>query len=77
VVIHQTWDIAQKVNLDVGQAPGATEREAPTQSQQGPKLGLRPASAVDCYADLLKMGYAAEARDFAVALTRHGTWSGH
>lgn len=31
---------------------------------------IGPASIVDCYADLLEMGYVAKARDFAVAIAK-------
>lgn len=37
------------------------------------RRGKRVASALDCLADLLEMGYQAEARDFALALVRRAT----
>ncbi|WP_343641760.1 hypothetical protein [Roseateles sp.] len=37
-----------------------------------PVFRIEPASAVDCFADLLEMGYAREAREFALAMTSRG-----
>jgi len=37
-----------------------------------PVFRIEPASVVDCFADLLEMGYAREAREFALAMTSRG-----
>jgi len=72
VVIHETWDIAMKARIGASPqlSPGV-----PLVMTTGFYPALRPASAVDCYADLLEQGYEAEARDFAVALSRRGAWT--
>ena len=60
LVLHHTCDVRLIVPTDAGRGRTAGE--------------LSAASAVDCYADLLEIGYAGEARDFALAMTRRAGW---
>jgi hypothetical protein len=64
LVLHFTRDVrppSLRRNREEANSAGPAADE--------PVFRIEPASAVDCYADLLEMGYAREAREFALAMT--------
>jgi hypothetical protein len=64
LVIHCTWDMRRERPGDTNSGSRSPLYEAHPDAPSG------AASMVDYFTDLLEMGYQAEARDFAVAMTR-------
>jgi len=63
LVLHHTRDVRARCN--------AVDARHGNVMASGEVIGgLRLSSVVDCYTDLLDMGYAGEAREFALAMTR-------
>lgn len=64
LVLHHTWDMRLE-------SPSNTEQASRAALYESRRHGaIAPASIVDCYADLMDMGFTAQARDFAVAMTK-------